>query len=89
MAVCSALLLAGWDVYRSVAPHGRCDLIAQRDTKTLRIEVTTGRFYRKGSPLSYPDHAKTKASWDVLAVVVPETGEIHWKDGPDPITQPA
>lgn len=37
------LLGNGWDVYRSVCQAARCDLVAVKDGRVLRIEVRSGK----------------------------------------------
>ncbi len=62
LQVCVDLLQLGYHVFRSVSPHGRCDLIAILDDAIIQIEV---RAAKKGNC------ART-GTYDCLAAVEPD-----------------
>lgn len=43
LLACAVLLGRGYDVYRSVSPNARCDLVIIKKGRMLKIEVRTGR----------------------------------------------
>jgi hypothetical protein len=58
------LMSKGWEVFRSVSPSSTCDLIALKDRRLLRVEVTKG--VRKPCGLRWVKHDPTR--YDLLAV---------------------
>lgn len=77
LQVCADLLKAGFDVFRSVSPHAKCDLIALYGGKVFRVEV---RAARKGI-------CSTHGDYECLAAVNPD-GEITYKPTLDNLTKP-
>jgi len=49
LVACAYLMRAGYEVFRAVSPSTSCDLIACRDGVTKRVEVRSGRYYRRGT----------------------------------------
>lgn len=66
LQVSADMMLAGYDVFRSLSPNATCDLVAVKNGKCYRVEVTTGSLYR-GKKLYYPPHKQER--YDILAVV--------------------
>lgn len=75
MVVISDLLKQGWEVYRSMSPHARADLIVRRHARTLMIEVRSGTQNLNGR-ICWATPARPKA-WDIVAVVLPDNS-IHY-----------
>lgn len=48
LVVSADLMRRGYAVFRALSPSCPCDLIAMKDDKLLRVEVTKGRRYLKG-----------------------------------------
>lgn len=70
----AAILLGrGYDVFRSVSPNAKCDLVIVRGKLILRIEVRSG--FCNGSSLSYPKKEQDKA--DFYAVYHLRDGKPH------------
>lgn len=73
------LLLKGYDVFRAISPSCSCDLAVLRNSKLIRVEVTTGHYYygklRPSSVKKYQRH-----QYDVLATVSPD-GQTIIYDG--------
>ncbi len=68
------LVLKGYDVFRALSPNGSCDLVAIKNHKPFRVEVTTGFMYQKS--LRHAKNLKSKSvtdRFDVLAVVAPNS----------------
>ena len=64
------LILKGYDVYRAVSHNAVCDLIAIKDGRVLRVEVTTAYNYvRKDGTKCKGYNKHDTARYDVLAVV--------------------
>lgn len=76
LQVCADMLRLGFDVFRSVSPHAKCDLIAMREGKFFRVEV---RAAKKGI-------CSTKGDYECLAAVNPG-GEIIYKPTLDNLTK--
>lgn len=74
MTVCSDLLLKGYEVFRSVAPTCSCDLIALKDSKSLRIEVKVGHRMASGGLKKL----KTKPELHDILAIVEKTGPVHY-----------
>ena len=75
LAVSSDLLGRGYDVFRSVSPNAKCDLILLNGAhQCVRIEVTTGYRNRANDRVYYATHNKER--FDILAVYVSRDGEI-------------
>lgn len=60
LTVCANLLRSGFSVFRAVADHEDCDVVAIKGGKVYRVEVRTCRrgpggkiFYPKGDPAKY------------------------------------
>lgn len=66
LVVSADLMRRGYCVFRAFSPSCPCDLIAMRDGKLLRVEVTKGRRYVKGGSHFIPHPAER---YDLLAVV--------------------
>ncbi len=76
MIVCCDLLKHGYNVFRNVAPTGKCDLIIHRfGGSILRVEVTGYRLNRGG--IVYPK--KEHKGFDILAICVASSAEIVYK----------
>ncbi len=63
------LISKGYEVFRALSPSCSCDLIALKNGKSLRVEVTTGAFQalRQGNTLYWAKHDPKK--YDLLVVV--------------------
>lgn len=88
LLVASELLRAGWDVFRSVSPSARVDLLAEKDEGILRVEVTSGFLTPRGK-LQHPPKAPMLGCW--LAVCVSGSAvrwfkeiEGEWLESPIP-----
>jgi len=66
LTVCANLLRSGYSVFRAVADHETCDVIAMKDDKIWRVEVRTCRRSPEGK-IFYPKSDPRK--YDVLAAV--------------------
>lgn len=67
MKTCCDLIKRGFEVFRSVSPANGVDLvIIDENKKTLRVEVTTGRYLPSGA-ITYTTHDNEK--YDIIAVV--------------------
>jgi hypothetical protein len=66
LAACAWLLRNGYEVYRNVSPHGLVDVIATKDGKIYKFDVTTG-ITKKVS--------KGQAAEGVLVLVVLNSGD--------------
>jgi hypothetical protein len=69
LLVCSDLLRAGYEVFRSVSLNCSCDLVAMKDGEIIRVECKTG--YKKQIP------SADRKKYDVLAAVTPEGITYH------------
>lgn len=76
MMVCVDLLKRGFDVYRSVSPSGRCDLVAIcRNTGAVnRIEVKCGARNKSGRVVC---QVGKHNSFDTLAVIVGDDEVVY------------
>lgn len=76
LLVCTDLLERGLDVYRSITPSGRCDLVTVcRSTgETNRVEVKCGRMSRSGKVVCNPGPHN---SFDTLAIVIGNSEIIY------------
>jgi PD-(D/E)XK endonuclease len=74
LIVAADLLRRGYEVFRAVSPGCSCDLAVLRDGVLKRIEVRTGS--RHTGALTFSSKAHEAHRYDVMAVCVPETGEI-------------
>jgi PD-(D/E)XK nuclease superfamily protein len=70
LLVCCDLLGKGYDVYRSVSPSAKCDLVAIKPGVILRIEVRTGTIYPANGRISYGTERLTPEFTDLVAVVL-------------------
>jgi len=70
LLVCCDLLHKGYDVYRSVSPAAKCDLVVIRPPIMYRIEVRTGHLQLHSGTMSYPKDRLTDEFTDILAVVI-------------------
>ena len=68
MLVISDLLMRGYYVFRSCSANAPFDVVAIKEGKVLKVEVTTGVRCVSGR-LSWPAHIKHKDSYTHLAVV--------------------
>jgi Holliday junction resolvase-like predicted endonuclease len=78
LIVCADLLRQGYDVYRSVAPVGACDIIVLKDRRLCRVEVKTARRAPSGRA-QYNEDACNPESYDVLALVFLEESLIEYR----------
>jgi hypothetical protein len=60
------LMLKGYEVYRAISPASSCDLVALREGKAVRVEVTKGMRRGKTQRLIWPRHEASR--YDLLAV---------------------
>jgi hypothetical protein len=74
LIVCADLMKKGYHVFRAVSAYGPCDLIAMKDGKLWRVEVTTG-YYRKNGSMGWTWHDRTLS--DVIAAVMPDSTVIY------------
>jgi hypothetical protein len=66
------MLCLGYEVFRTVSPHSKCDLVVIKDGDVKRIEVRTAWKNHKTGHLAYA----TKGRYDHLAAVLIESNEI-------------
>ena len=64
------LMSKGYDVFRALSSSCPCDLIAMKDGKCLRVEVTIGKVSKNGTIGFNPHDPK---NFDVIAVPVNNT----------------
>jgi hypothetical protein len=62
------LLAKGYVVFRSISPHGPCDLAVLKDGKLIKVEVATGYLNSSGQ-IQKPQKSENH-DFDILAVVV-------------------
>lgn len=74
LLVCTNLLERGFSVFRSVSPSCPCDLIAMKDSKTIRVEVKTA-YMSLGGKLMAPKHDRWK--YDTIAYAVRGHGIVY------------
>jgi hypothetical protein len=77
MIVCSDLLKRGYYVFRSITPNSPYDVVAEKNGRTYRVEITTGRRGISGS-LWYNKHNDRRDRFDVVAVWSPLENEITY-----------
>lgn len=81
LAVAIDLFKKGYDVYRSLSPSSKGDLLIEKrnnNNKYLKIEVKTGYKNPKNFHVYYP---KIKGyNYDILALVIWQFNEIIYKD---------
>lgn len=66
LLVAADLLGKGFAVFRALSPSCACDLAILKDSKLVRVEVTTASLLQNGKP-AYSKHDPAK--YDVLALV--------------------
>jgi hypothetical protein len=69
LRVSADLLARGYDVYRAVSQASDCDLVAIKDSVTLRIEVRTGQVNPNGS-IAYRKSTRDCGKSDHYTVVL-------------------
>jgi hypothetical protein len=70
LLVCADLMRCGYSVYRALSPAEKCDLLAIKDGKMVRVEVTTG-FQSRGGSICHPQKENPNGErFDLLAVVM-------------------
>ena len=77
LLVCSVLMMNGFHVFRSQSPACSCDVIAMKDNRIYRIEITTG--YRGINGIAFPRH--NTDNYDVMAIIL--TNKNNEIDGGD------
>jgi len=75
LIICADLLKRKCEVFRSVSQHSSCDLIALKNGKCFRVEVTKGVIKPNGT-WYWSKHDPTK--YDLLALVAPQ-GQICYQ----------
>ncbi len=68
----------GYDVYRSVAPVGDCDIIILKQRRLCRIEVKTARRTPSGRARYNQDTCRPE-SYDILALVFLQESLIQYQ----------
>lgn len=68
MMVCSDLMFRGYSVFRSMSPTCKCDLIAMKDSRLIRVEVKTGVTNLRGDVK--PGGYLKPENFDSLAIVL-------------------
>jgi endogenous inhibitor of DNA gyrase (YacG/DUF329 family) len=76
LVVCAELMKLGFYVFRAQSPSSPCDVIALKNNKAYKIEVTTG--YRAGNKIGFPNKGETY-DFDYLAAVLYDKS-IFWFD---------
>ena len=66
LTVCADLLKKGYEVFRSVASTCSCDVLAMKNGKVLRIEITRGVVKKETNCVYYARH--NPDNYDVIAV---------------------
>lgn len=79
--VCQDLLRRSYDVFRSISPASKIDLIATKDKAVYKIEVRTGQ-YKKNNILWYT----TNKHADIMAIVTFVDSKIHYFPSLDEIS---
>lgn len=75
LIVCADLMNRGYSVFRSVSQSCFCDVIAVKDSKYTRVEVTTATVTKKGAAVFAPHDPD---AYDLLALVFVD-GEIEYR----------
>lgn len=78
MAVAMDLMLKGWDVFRPVSVTATCDLIGVKGPDTIRFEVKSASVVGISNPRFRCDLRRNLGKFDVVAICVFATGEIHY-----------
>lgn len=77
LIVAASLMEKGYAVFRALSPSSPCDLIAYKDPQRLiRIEVRTGKLYKKGLCWSWSEKDEGRSDW--LAVIDPATDTLRF-----------
>jgi predicted nucleic acid-binding Zn ribbon protein len=70
------LMEQGYVVYQGVSPHSKCDLVAIKAERIVRVEVKSGSFNSRGIP--YPGiSGEQRAGCDSVAYVMPDNSIIY------------
>lgn len=78
IVACTDLMCKGFAVFRAMSPACTCDLIALRDGKCWRVEVTSAALGRSGTPYKLKGkHDPGKC--DIVAYVVLQTREVIYE----------
>lgn len=72
LVTCVDLMKKGYQVFRAMSPSSLCDLVAYKDNKYMKIEVTTG--YVANGRFYFPQ--KKAERFDTLAIVF--NGEVTY-----------
>lgn len=67
------LMNKGYQVFRAFSPQAPCDLIALKDGKCLRVEVTTGHLYKCGGEDKLGWDRHNPENYDVIVVILGDT----------------
>jgi hypothetical protein len=70
LAVSVDLLQKGYEVFRSISPNSRCDLIAWKNSTLLKIEVRTASLNLKTKKVSYTKYKVEHPAFDHYAIVL-------------------
>ena len=86
LLVCCDLLHKGYDVYRSVSPAAKCDLVVIRPPVMYRVEVRTGHLKPHSITMAYSKDRLTAEFTDVVAVVIQAKEIWYFTYDEQPIT---
>lgn len=78
LAVSMDLLTKGWEVFRPLSPGASCDLIGVRGPDTIRFEVKSAKIVGIEIERFRCDLRRNMGKFDVAAIVVFESGLIHY-----------
>jgi len=70
------LMMKGWEVFRALSPNSHCDLLAEKDGTTMRLEVRTGR-YILGSDLRL-SYSTRNSDGKFMIVVTVIDKKVHY-----------
>lgn len=85
LTACTNLIRRGYDVYRAVCDHGPCDLVAIKDGRATRFEVTSGTIGRRSGKIAYVRHERHAGKFDAFAVVLPDDSVRYFNGAGDSI----
>lgn len=74
---CQDLLSKGFHVFKAVSATCPCDLVAMKDNKLYRVEVTTAR--RNSKNIIVHCKKSSKPKYDILACVILEENQVFYE----------
>lgn len=78
------LMLKGWETFRALSPACSCDLIAQREGVSIRVEVRTGAVSSISGKITWPrngDRIGVRGTKRRSEDVLDHYAVVYWQDG--------